>query len=146
MDNIDKIRINDLEEVRKLCLSRWADLDEWFDIEKMKFFLERYSEYCIKFHENKKILGVILGDEMHKCLDIKIFLVEESQRGKGIGLQLLKHIEKVCRKNKLKTIFLTSGERDYATGAFNFYTKSGFKVAGFKVTHGEIALLFEKKL
>jgi GNAT superfamily N-acetyltransferase len=50
-------------------------------------------------------------------------------RGKGTGKLLLSEVEKYCRKNKLKIIYLGTGDFK-ENKVINYYKKFGYKVVG----------------
>lgn len=146
MDKIKKISMGDFKEIKGLCLARWPNRKRWMDKETLRYYLKKNARYCLKYLGDGKILGFTLAMESHNCLRLDMILVDKNQRGKGKGRKLLEYLEKICRRDNLQTIFLSSGEEDYTEGSFNFYTTLGFQVAGSVYIHREKIMYFEKDL
>jgi ribosomal protein S18 acetylase RimI-like enzyme len=91
--------------------------DIHFEFEEVSFILR---------NDDHDIVGGITGHYAWKCLHINLFWIDESVRGNGFGIQLLKEmenfaVEKECRLIKLDTLSFQAPE---------FYRKQGYEVFG----------------
>ncbi len=142
MEEEDKI------QALSLIQSRWPEKD----LNYLNFFLGQNSLFCLqaRLSEIDELIGVLLSRLANKndvwWLEIPIIIVKEGQRRNGYGSQLLKALEKRCRGDNIKYLFLNSGEVDLADGSFLFYHKNGFKVVGAVRNPAESLLYFQKDL
>lgn len=95
--------------------------------------------------ENGTIIGGILGGIGYwNGLEINILWVDEAQRGKGIGKQLLEHIETVAREKGATVAMLDT----FDFQAEGFYLKNGYEVIGEvnNFPNGHRRIYFSKRL
>jgi len=145
---IEKIsKEQDKVQALDLIQSKWPEKNRGY----LDFFLEQNQDYCLEAKEpSGKVVGVLLARLASKkdiwWLEIQIVIVEEKERKKGIGSTLLAKLEEVCEKEKIRYLFLSSGEEDLADGSFLFYLRNGFKIVGAVRNPGESLLYFQKNL
>lgn len=84
---------------------------------------------------NNVLLGFIICEEMdwNNSLYIENILVAESQRGKGIGTQLLQQVLQLAKKKKIRIVELETQNTNVP--AIEFYQKQGFKMSGVNLKH-----------
>lgn len=125
----------DLEEaieVYCLAFSREPWNEQFDDLEPMRKYFESYFQsacsfgFCAKW-ENQ-LIGIGMG-HIHPTIQgirysLDDFFIHPQYQGKGIGTQLLKHIEGKCRENKIETIVLHTLKDSISE---DFYKKHGFK-------------------
>ncbi len=104
-------------------LSDWFDYDDMIDIERSIRSLDVYVYVKIE------IIGfIVIKEKSDKLIEIENFAVELSHQNKGIGTELLGHIESEIAKGKMievKTLDSSSDYKPYVqTRAF--YEKNGF--------------------
>lgn len=71
--------------------------------------------------------GYSLSVSKGELLLSKLYILE-TQRRKGLGRQVLRHLETICRDNALSTIRLTVYPKN--TSAIESYKRLGFQIAG----------------
>jgi GNAT superfamily N-acetyltransferase len=130
-----------------LIQARWPEKNRDY----LDFFLREHGNYCLELKDEKNTVNaVLLARKTSKkdkvWLEIQIILVEGSLRRRGIGSHLMDEIEKICWKEGIKDLFLSSGEDDLANGSFSFYLKRGFKIVGSVRNPGESLLFFQKEV
>jgi GNAT superfamily N-acetyltransferase len=95
--------------------------------------------------DNNNIIGGILGGIGYwNGLEINILWVDEAQRGKGIGKQLLQHIETVAREKGATVAMLDT----FDFQAEGFYLKNGYEIIGEvnNFPNGHRRIYFSKRL
>ena len=95
--------------------------------------------------ENGTITGGILGGIGYwNGLEINILWVDETHRGKGIGKQLLQHIETVAREKDATVAMLDT----FDFQAEGFYLKNGYEIIGTvnNFPNGHKRIYFSKRL
>lgn len=99
--------------------------------------LKRDDDYYIAVaREEETILGTVTGIICHglggNFLVIEDFIVEQSQRGKGIGTKLMAQLDNFARSRNCIYAFLVSS--GFRKDAHRFYEKVGFcgDVRGFR--------------
>lgn len=136
-----------------------ADLDDVLSIESTSFaqawsrgmFLEEMANETarvIVFKSDGKVVGYFcywkVVDEGH-LLNIA---VHPNLRGRGIGREMMAHLEDLCRQEGLNTIILDVARRNAA--ARSLYKTCGFETTGFRKNYyaaiKDDALVMEKKL
>lgn len=75
---------------------------------------------------------------------IHSFTIDRIFKGQGIGCQILKMIEDLCRQNNKQYLRLDCGANNQ--GLCNYYEKQGFRSIRDVNVHGEQLRLFEKRL
>lgn len=75
--------------------------------------------------EDKKIIGILVGDLMAGVLTIYELIIQQDQRGKGIGKKLMEEAEKWAKKNSCHEVNLTTGE---TWKAVDFYKQLGYNI------------------
>ncbi|MBI5570801.1 MAG: ribosomal protein S18-alanine N-acetyltransferase [Desulfomonile tiedjei] len=136
-----------------------GDLDAVLSIESTSFaqawsrnmFLEEMANdtaRVIVFKANGKLVGYLcfwkVVDEAH-LLNIA---VHPDFRGRGLGREIMAHLETLCRQEGLTTIILEVARRNGR--ARNLYRKCGFETTGFRKNYypaiKDDALIMAKKL
>ena len=141
----------------KICRGKKKDFKEIIDlikVEYLKHYKEKWTEknalktlnYYWKIGKifvgeiEKKVVGVIIFREEcyndKKSLMIEELVVNGNLQRKGIGKQLMDFVERYCKKNKIKFIWLITAKK---AAAFKFYKKIGY-------TYGADTAYFSKKL
>jgi ribosomal protein S18 acetylase RimI-like enzyme len=99
----------------------------WFT-EKFLRDTKKRNGICLGAFENNKLIGTIFVDLLDRPKAwIFFFIVDKTQRKKGIGSSLLKEAEKRLPKN-LYEMYVDFEKTDKE--AIRFYKKHGFKQAG----------------
>lgn len=100
------------------------DLEE--KIQSKEIFVARvqdnivgYVTFNIKEKNNTSI-------RYRKQLNIEAICIDENNRGKGIGTELLKHLKNIAKDNNCTNMYLTVNEENI--NAIKIYEKFGFKV------------------
>lgn len=137
--NIKQIKTNDdIKKIISLFIHIFSEkpyTETWTEkqaFERINEIFQKGKEYCYFIEDENKPLGIILcqtqtwEDGTH--LIIEDCLVDSSQRNKGIGKILLKHIENIAQKNKIVSIDLLSHKDSQA---LLFWEHQGFKQNGF---------------
>jgi [ribosomal protein S18]-alanine N-acetyltransferase len=136
-----------------------GDLDAILSIESTSFaqawsrnmFLEEMANDAarvIVFRANSKLVGYLcywkVVDEAH-LLNIA---VHPDFRGRGLGREIMAHLETLCRQEGLTTIILEVARRNGR--ARNLYRRCGFETTGFRKNYypaiKDDALIMAKKL
>lgn len=138
---IRNLNDKDLADVAELYTLFWNDS---MDVSKMKQKFSGVSKnpnyIFLCAEENGRVIGTIQGivcEELYgECLPFLVmenFVVAEKFRGKGVGRQLLKELEKIGKERKCsQIIFITETDRK---DTIEFYEKVGFNSTshrGFK--------------
>lgn len=115
-----------------------------FETFKKQFCLLKSSPLDALFvaKNNEKILGWMHLKELHRLHDLNVLevvtlIVDENNRGMGIGTLLIQYAEEHAKKLRLHTIMLHSNI--HRTNAALFYEKKGF-------THSKTSKFFIKHL
>lgn len=122
------LQLKDLKTPHKKTWKLTAD-----DFEDYNEVLE--ENYSFGAFLNNVMLGFIICEEMdwNNSLFIENILVAESQRGKGIGTQLLQHVLQLAKKKKIRMVELETQNTNVP--AITFYHKQGFKMSGVNLKH-----------
>ena len=138
---IRNLNDKDLADVAELYTLFWNDS---MDVSKMKQKFSGVSKnpnyIFLCAEENGRVIGTIQGivcEELYgECLPFLVmenFVIAEKFRGKGVGRQLLKELEKIGKERKCsQIIFITETDRK---DTIEFYEKVGFNSTshrGFK--------------
>ena len=94
--------------------------------------------------ESGRIVAGICGNTWGGVCEIRQFWVEEAQRGRGIGTQLLRAVEEEARRRSCTQMILMT----FSFQAPSFYEKNGFEVVATIADHphGHRNLLLRKRL
>lgn len=89
---------------------------------------------CIGAYEGKKLVGVAgywVGYRFWcgKYIDVDNFIVDESQRSKGIGKILMQEIYRIAKKEKCEIAVLDTYTQNHRS--HKFYFAENFKIFGF---------------
>lgn len=87
-------------------------------------FNERYEPVCYVAHENDQFAGAVVGQLFWGALHIKYLYIEDNQRGKGLGTELIEKIVDYGREHKCPFAFVET--MSFQAGAF--YEKMGFVI------------------
>lgn len=93
------------------------------------------NRYVLVYEEDDKVLGVcdlLFRDTLHnagRICEIEEFVIDEKERGKGIGHQMIKEVFRLAEeKNCLKAVLTTSTCRKRA---HHFYEREGMEMTHF---------------
>ncbi len=113
-----------LKDYRKL-IGFWKDnyfVNELDDLKPFKMFMKKNPKMSFLVEEKGKILGTVLGSFDGRRGYIQKLVVSKSQRGKGIGKQLINSAVK-----KLESLGALYIPVSCEIGNLPFYEKNGFK-------------------
>ncbi|MCL2234289.1 MAG: ribosomal protein S18-alanine N-acetyltransferase [Firmicutes bacterium] len=132
--------INSIHEIEKNSIkSAWS-----FEQLKTAFLQENYH-FCVC--DDGEVLGYIGVKITFDECEIMNIAVKESERGKGIGGELIKALVEFCQQNKVSRILLEVRESNNT--AITFYKRHEFHEI-FKrkkyYSDGEDAVIMEQKL
>lgn len=134
----DYIEINNLaKQVHRLHV-KWRpdlylDIDEVIKKEDLKEKIQSNEIIVAKMQNN--IVGYVTFNiqeknnpimRYRKQLQIEAICVDENNRCKGIGTELLKHLKNIAKEKKCTDMYLTLNEENI--NAIKLYEKFGFKV------------------
>jgi len=119
-----EIRINDFET--EAYKEKIHDLLITYNREKTKDINEINKPLEIIAIENNKIIGGIYGRSIWGTLEIKTFVVDESNRKKGIGTKLILEAENEAFQRNCRYISLDT----FSFQAPKFYEHMGFELIG----------------
>lgn len=141
-------------KIRKATKKDFVEISKLIKMEYFKHYKEEWTEknafktlnYYWKVGKmfvveiGKKVVGfVIIREEYYndrKSLMVEELVVNGEMQGNGVGKCLMNFVEKCCKRNKIKFIWLTTGKN---AAAFKFYKKIGYK-------YGENIAYFSKVL
>ncbi len=106
------------EVISKECFEEMIQVKEIF-VAKIQDEIVGYITFNIKEKNNPSI-------RYRKQLQIEAICVDEKNRGKGIGTELLKYVKKFGKENNCTDIYLTVNEEN--ENAIKVYEEFGFKV------------------
>ena len=135
---VDYIEINNLaKQVHELHVNWRPDLflsvDEVIKKEELKEKIDNKEIFVAKVQND--IVGYIIFNikeknnpnmRYRKQLHIEAICVDEKNRGRGIGTELLKFVRIIAKKNNCTDMYLTVNEENI--NAIKIYEKFGFKV------------------
>lgn len=78
------------------------------------------------YEENNETLGRIVANIFWDTLNIKLFVVSENARGKGIGYKLIEYVENLAKEKGCKHVALET----MSFNSYKFYLKNGYEVLG----------------
>lgn len=83
--------------------------------------------WCVYDHQSARFIAcALLSDrDNQKTLYVKLFGVEKSSQGRGIGTRLLKAIQRWAKKKNYLALMLHTQTNNYA--AIHLYEKAGFR-------------------
>jgi dTDP-4-amino-4,6-dideoxy-D-galactose acyltransferase len=84
----------------------------------------KIAEEVFVYKEENKIFGVVTVGEKNGRGDIGILAVDESARGKKVGMKLVSHTESYCANKNFSELQVVTQKAN--TGACHFYEKCGF--------------------
>lgn len=111
-------------------------------LNKKVFLVKDKEEYIATFMLSDK-KSPYFSDVKNMCYYLSKFAVSPYKSNKGIGTQIIRHIENYCKLNKISTIRLDV--YDKSIKAVNFYLKNGFKVL-FKASTKNFEVLCMEKV
>ena len=135
---VDYIEINNLaKQVHRLHV-KWRpdlylDIDEVIKKEDLKEKIQSNEIIVAKMQNN--IVGYVTFNiqeknnpimRYRKQLQIEAICVDENNRCKGIGTELLKHLKNIAKEKNCTDMYLTVNEENI--NAIKLYEKFGFKV------------------
>lgn len=116
----------DLKKVRELV----NQLDSTAEVNEQSLYKAIFDGYVSKIEENGKLLGMgwIFPRQtmLRRQAVVEDMIVDESQRGKGLGEKILKDLIRWAKRQGIEVIELTTNPKRIAA---NFlYRKTGFKL------------------
>lgn len=125
-----------LKFIKEKFVYNWEDvvklvdqLDPTATVTEQSLYKAMFNGYVSKVEENGKLLGMgwIFPRQtmLRKQAVIEDMIVDESQRGKGLGEKILKNLIKWAKKQGVEVIELTTNPKRIA--ANSLYQKIGFK-------------------
>ena len=134
----DYIEINNLAKQVHILHVKWRsdlylDIDEVIKKENLKEKIQSNEIIVAKMQNN--IVGYVTFNiqeknnpimRYRKQLQIEAICVDENNRCKGIGTELLKHLKNIAKEKNCTDMYLTVNEENI--NAIKLYEKFGFKV------------------
>jgi len=96
-----------------------------------KFAPKNKRDFTVIIRDNEVIVGVAMGESKYDWLILQYLWVEESFRGKGLGILLLQKLDELALNRNLIGIHTDTFEFQ----AREFYEKAGYKVFGEIANH-----------
>ena len=132
-NNVNKLA----KQVHELHVNWRPDLflsvDEVISKENFKEKIQTKEIYVAKI--NNEIIGYVTFNikekdnhnmRYRKQLQIEAICIDEKNRGKGIGTELLNYVKKIAKENNCTDLYLTVNQEN--KNAIKVYEKFGFKV------------------
>ncbi len=113
---------------------------EYWEEEHFLYDLNEKWKYSLFTEEKNKIKGFVIASKKPQSIHIHKFMVQNSERSKGIGLMLLNDFELKCLSNNDNLITLKVYKDNGR--AVVFYLKNGFEIINCK----KDLLLLQKRL
>lgn len=123
------------------------DIKDWINSQFDEFhadsgFEREIEEFCYEYTEGDERIAIGRGRYFAGWCNLSELIVSAKSRGKGIGAQMMKHIEEESKKRNQKGIILTT----ISFQAPEFYEKLGFvKYATLQPYAGPNQRLYYKK-
>ena len=122
-----KMTMQDYEQIKDVLNS---EFDDFWTKSILKSELMGENKNYIVAKQNEEIVGfagVMLNQPEMEIMNI---VTKKNERGKGIGTLLLNKIIEIAKNNRIQTIFLEVGEKNYI--AKKMYEKAGFCEIGLR--------------
>lgn len=122
-----KMTMQDYEQIKDVLNS---EFDDFWTKSILKSELIGENKNYIVAKQNEEIVGfagVMLNQPEMEIMNI---VTRKNERGKGIGTFLLNKIVEIAKNNRIQTIFLEVGEKNYI--AKKMYEKAGFCEIGLR--------------
>ena len=124
---ISTMVLDDLEQMKDTL---YSDFDNFWSYNVLKQELENKNTTYVVAKENEQIVGFA---GISTCFDeatLNNIVVKKSQRGRGIGGELLETLIEFCADLHMKSLTLEVNSLN--TPAINLYEKFGFKNLGIR--------------
>lgn len=108
----------DIPHLKGFQLENWPDI-----IPEFKFYIQNSFTHPVKIIDEEKIVGIGCALSFGKTAWLGHIIVDEKNRNKGVGRNLLEYLCTYLENKGALTISLIS-----TPGAFKFYQKMGFRV------------------
>ncbi|WP_062056839.1 GNAT family N-acetyltransferase [Aquimarina longa] len=135
-----------IEPCKKENIKKIVDGINQYNLDKVPALSDVWTplEYVAKNQKGEEVAGVLSGIGYWSGLEIKVLWVKKEYRKKGIGSQILKHVEELA-KEKGATISMLD---TFDFQAEEFYLKNGYVVIGEikDFPKGHRRIYFSKKL
>ncbi len=118
------ITFNDLATHVDDELDRWYKVDEAREDSKLKLSGESKDILTLVAVREGEILGAISGYRRRasdRLVDLEIMAVENNQRNRGVGRNLVQAFMEVCTSNRIKAIHFDTAELPEQGGAVKFW-------------------------
>ena len=129
-------RPEDFNEVFQLLQQLWVDrkLDKAKLQSVFNLSIESENEFAFCYTENGCVIGYAAGTIQNdyyatRLCYVSVLVVDEKQRGGGIGTKLMDCVKQVALKNSCGAIELASGF--WREQAHTFYQKYGFEKSAY---------------
>lgn len=135
-----------IEPCKKENIKKIVDGINAYNVSKVPAIADIWTplEFVAKDENGKEIGGILAGIGYWNGLEIKILWVKDEYRKKGIGTQILKHVEKIAKEKGVTISMLDT----FDFQAEEFYLKNGYtsigEMTGFPKGHRRI--YFSKEL
>ncbi len=130
MNNISIIKINSVEQLRKLISVFSVAFETEYEVtdEYLSKMLESGTTLVLGVAQEEKIVGGLVAMEMSPIHGTKEFYIYDiavhpEHQQKGIGKKLIEHLKIEAKSREVKTIFVEAESED--AGAVEFYRKIG---------------------
>ena len=100
---IEKMTLNDFEQIQKILLS---DFDDFWSPHLLQNELKQKNKIYIVAKKNKNIVGFAGCMINFAEMEIMNLVTKKSERGNGIGNFLLEKLIEIAKNQKIETIFL----------------------------------------
>ena len=135
-----------IEPCEKENIKKIVDGINEYNLSKVSAIADIWTrlEYVTKDENGIEIGGILAGLGYWNGLEIKILWVKESHRKKGIGTQLIKHVEKIAKEKGAEISMVDT----FDFQAEDFYLKNGYEPIGEMkdFPKGHRRIYFSKKL
>ncbi len=87
-----------------------------------------YEYYSVGYDDHSAGYMAVISNVNESSLMISKIYVRKSDRGCGLGKQMLKFVEELCQQRRIKKIWLTVNKNN--KGTIKWYSKMGFTNTG----------------
>lgn len=116
--NFDKVKLNDLDEIKNLQPDGWSDIS----VEFRRYISYDFSE-PVKVSIDNKIVGVGSAIIFKESAWLAHIIVDRAYRNRGIGSQILDFLITALKAKEIETILLIATEMGEPV-----YKKAGFRL------------------
>lgn len=105
---------------------------------RMEILDRLVNHYTLLATDNDIVIGMIGFKDVFYYEDdgfvvqINALVTKREHQGKGVGKQLMAHVERLAKDRGANTLYLTSGIKPEREAAHAFYKHLGFQVTGYR--------------